>query len=430
MQAKLTTNRIERLETTDKQYFVWDDKFTGLGVRVSPGGSKTFIYQSRIGGTGTPKRITIGKYPKISLQDAIDRASELSKQMVAGIDPSRQKAENIAKNAEFIQQTTRNSITLGDAYTDYITTHKADWSDNYYKDHLASVRPHLNQSKYAPQPIGNIWSTPLVQLTPDFVESWIAKENATRATTMAKNFRMFKAFCNWTSETAKYADLIPSATYQSKKINKRIAKVKSHKLALQRQQLKPFFEAVSEINDIQRACIIAMLLNGSRPNEMLTLTWANVDFNWKTITIIDKVDQWERVIPLTPYVEYLLKNLPRINDFIFASTKSESGHIWGMSDLYDKALAKHGLPMLSPKSMRKSFSNLSEWVGVSRQIVNQIMGHRPKDIDEKHYKDRPIDLLRHWHVVIERFILAEGGIDWSLVYPDLTYDEIYSHVIS
>lgn len=98
------------------------------------------------------------------------------------------KAENIAKNAEFIQQTTRNSITLGDAYTDYITTHKADWSDNYYKDHLVSVRPHLNQSKYAPQPIGNIWSTPLVQLTPDFVESWIAKENATRATTMAKTF--------------------------------------------------------------------------------------------------------------------------------------------------------------------------------------------------------------------------------------------------
>lgn len=162
-----------------------------------------------------------------------------------------------------------------------------------------------------------------------------------------------------------------------------------------------------------------MLLNGSRPTEILSLKWENVDFEWKTITIIDKVDQWERTIPLTPYTEYLLRQMPKSNDYIFTIKCSEE--YIRISDTYRKAVANAGLPPLPPKAMRKSFSNLSEWVSVPYGIVKQIMGHRPTATDEKHYKDRPIDLLRHWHILIEQFILYEAGVDLGVVYPD--FDE-------
>jgi intergrase/recombinase len=43
-------------------------------------------------------------------------------------------------------------------------------------------------------------------------------------------------------------------------------------------------------------------------------------------------------------------------------------------------------------------------------IVAQIQGHKPSAIAEKHYRVRPIDLLRQWHTRIEAWILSEAGL--------------------
>jgi hypothetical protein len=39
------------------------------------------------------------------------------------------------------------------------------------------------------------------------------------------------------------------------------------------------------------------------------------------------------------------------------------------------------------------------------------MGHKPSAIAEKHYRRRPLDLLRMWHTKIEAWILNEAGIE-------------------
>ena len=39
------------------------------------------------------------------------------------------------------------------------------------------------------------------------------------------------------------------------------------------------------------------------------------------------------------------------------------------------------------------------------------MGHKPSALAEKHYRRRPLDLLRMWHERIEAWILAEAGIE-------------------
>lgn len=415
MEAKLTTAKIEKLAPGDKQYFVWDTRFKGLGLRISPGGSKAFIYQGRVGGAGTPKRITLGKFPIMSLQDAIDAASDVSKQLASGIDPSRTKADNLAKNKAFARDQVRKQLTFGDLFTHYINTHKSEWSKTYLNDHYAAARPYLTDKPYMAQPIGNIWNVSLAELTPDFVETWVRAENETRATTMAKNFRMFKACANWAEDTDKYAGLIPHKTYNSRKVNKSVQSVRAHKGALQKQQLKTWFNVVDQIDDVQRAALICMLMNGSRPGEMLQLKWTDIDFEWDTIKIIDKVDQWERVIPLTPYTKQTIKSLPRVNGFVFGSKVRQEGYI-EITKKYRALLIENGLPSLPPKAMRKSFRTLSEWVDVPRGVVNQVMGHRPSAIDEKHYVDRPIDLLRMWHGRIEQFILKEAGINTDHLY--------------
>ena len=44
-------------------------------------------------------------------------------------------------------------------------------------------------------------------------------------------------------------------------------------------------------------------------------------------------------------------------------------------------------------------------------VVAQIMGHKPSATAEKHYRVRPLDLLRMWHTKIEAWILEQAGIE-------------------
>ena len=57
----------------------------------------------------------------------------------------------------------------------------------------------------------------------------------------------------------------------------------------------------------------ALLLTGARREEVAALKWADVDFQWRKLTIADKVDA-TRTIPLTPYLAQLLATLPRSNE--------------------------------------------------------------------------------------------------------------------
>jgi hypothetical protein len=47
------------------------------------------------------------------------------------------------------------------------------------------------------------------------------------------------------------------------------------------------------------------------------------------------------------------------------------------------------------------------------------MGHKPSATVEKHYKVRPLDLLRMWHTKIEEWFLEQAGIRLEQVQPSL-----------
>jgi len=48
-------------------------------------------------------------------------------------------------------------------------------------------------------------------------------------------------------------------------------------------------------------------------------------------------------------------------------------------------------------------------------VVAQIQGHKPSAIAEKHYRRRPLDLLRMWHDRIEAWMLAQAGIEFQSI---------------
>jgi hypothetical protein len=63
--------------------------------------------------------------------------------------------------------------------------------------------------------------------------------------------------------------------------------------------------------------------------------------------------------------------------------------------------------------LRRSFGTLCEWIEMPSGISAQIMGHKPSALAEKHYRRRPIDLLRKWHDQVEMWMLDQAGIPFS-----------------
>src|SRR5262245_20816062 len=69
MSAKLSPKLVEYLKAPGpKRLDVWDTVLQCFGVRVSPGGRKSWFVIVRIG--GCQKRVTIGTYPALSLAEA------------------------------------------------------------------------------------------------------------------------------------------------------------------------------------------------------------------------------------------------------------------------------------------------------------------------------------------------------------------------
>ena len=103
--------------------------------------------------------------------------------------------------------------------------------------------------------------------------------------------------------------------------------------------------------------------------------------------------------------------------WVFPSSASESGHIEEPRYAHGTAIEQAGLPHVTLQGLRRSFGTLAEWLEVPAGVVAQIQGHKPSALAEKHYRRRPLDLLRQWHTRIEAWMLEQAGIEFDSTQP-------------
>ena len=137
----------------------------------------------------------------------------------------------------------------------------------------------------------------------------------------------------------------------------------------------------------------------------------DINFRWKGMSLGDKIEG-TRQVPLTAYVESLIAALPRRNEWVFSSPASKSGRMVEPSIAHRQACAAAGLE-LTLHGLRRSFGTLSEWLEIPAGVVAQIQGHKPSATAEKHYRVRPLDLLRVHHQRIEAWMLEQAGIEFK-----------------
>jgi len=411
--VRLTSGRIDKLVCPSEktQAFLFDSEIQGLAVRVTSAGNKAFIFESKL--NRKTIRLTIGSVQTWHIDAAYKEARRLKSLCDIGTDPRFAKAEKLEANEKKHQEAQRQIMTLGDIWPRYLEAQKNGWSERHYRDHVnlaqsgGALRTRSKVKLTIAAPLAALMSDRLTDLSSDRLETWLKLETLTRPTSAALAFRLLRACLNWCNEQEDLADLIPAHAHQAKKVRAVLPKKKSKDGCLQKEQLPTWFESVKTLsNNVIASYLQILLLTGARREELATLRWDDVDFRWKRLLLKDKIEG-ERVIPLTPYVASLLEGLPRINMWVFSSKRSASGRITEPRKAHNRALKAAELPHLSIHDLRRSFGTLAEWVECPVGISAQIMGHKPSAIAEKHYRRRPLDLLRVWHIKIEDWMLKE-----------------------
>jgi integrase len=417
---RLTPDRIRRLTLPagTSQAFLWDTDAPRLAVRVTAG-AKSFVFESKL--HRQTVRVTIGDTRAWTLSAARDEARRLQTMIDQGTDPRQEKRERIAEGAAKAAEAKRIATPAMEAWQAYLAARAARWGERTLLDHqkLADAggtprtrgRRPGEGDKTLPGSLHPLLSLPLEQIDDDRVRVWLKNEADRRPTHAALAFRYLRAFLNWCSDRPEYRDQVRPDACITRMARDELPKRSAKGDCLQREQLPAWFASVRQIGSpVIAAYLQTALLTGARREEVAGIRWEDVDFTWRSLTIKDKVDG-ERTIPLTPYVASLLAGLPRRNQWVFSSPTAASGRLQEPRIMHNKALTTAGLPALSIHGLRRSFGTLAEWVECPAGVSAQIMGHKPSATAEKHYRVRPLDLLRTWHTRIEGWILDQAGIE-------------------
>lgn len=437
------------------QAFLWDSTAPGLGLRTTPGGAPAYIFQGRY--QDKTIRLTIGSPTAWSIPEAQAKARESQRLIDEGKDPRGLKREALAQAEELRQQARAQAeaakqaaLTVGEVWATYLEERRPYWGEAHYRSHLEKADPGGRPSKRRgmtdkltkPGPLATLMPLALKDLDSATVEAWAAKEGKERPSSARLSWRLLTVFLNWCAEQPQFADLLPQRNpAKTKRVRESLGKQGVKDDVLTREQLPAWFAAVRQIpNPVIAAALQVMLLTGARPGEVLDLQWQDVNTQWKGLTIRDKVEG-ERVIPLTPYVAQLLAALPRRNQWVFSSTRllaqdeantrrrerkaasrgkaaplgdvletSASGRITKPNTPHARACAVAGIEGLTLHGLRRSFASLTEWLEIPAGVVAQIQGHKPSATAEKHYKRRPLDLLRLHHERIEAWVLEQAQV--------------------
>ncbi len=438
----LTVARVENLacEPGKTQSIYWDSKSPGLGLRVTAAGARAYIFESRL--FSKTIRLTIGDVRSWELGKARTEAARLKTLIDGGVDPREHRAEQQAAHEARRAAVQRQSVTFGEAWDVYVEARRPFWSPRHHQDHLKNAEVGGQPKKRGrgltePGPLAALRPVRLSDLTGERIAEWMVLEGKARPTMAALSYRQLRAFIRWMADHKDYQDLTPPEAYKARDIKDALPRVKAKEGdVLQREQLSAWFAAVRDIeNPVQSIYLQSLLLTGARREEMAAVSWDDVDLRWRSLTLNDKVEgTGGRTIPLPPYLASQFEKLQRLNNappskrqlnrlaavgqkwtpspWVFASPTAAEGKLAEPRSAHVKALKKAGLPHLSIHGLRRSFGTLSEWVEVPVGVVAQIQGHKPSAIAEKHYRRRPLDLLRKWHDQIEAWILQEAGIEF------------------
>ena len=393
MALKLDEKTIQNLPFTQKgQKYYFDTKQTGFGLCVGQKTKTFFIQRYR---NNKPIRVKIGKHGDINCTVAREKAHEYAVEIQKGVNPNSLKRE----------QRQQNHVTIQHLYDQYAQSLKAQGKHSSYEEYPKVLQRHLsdwlNKSAY------NITREMIVQRHQNI--STTAGPSIANRTCVILSGIYQHAISDKTPIENPVKVLSDRKLWN--KSNQRTAYLKP-------KQFEPWLAAATLVlNETIRLFILFTLLNGLRKSEGLSLRWDTVDFDHQTFTISHTKNGKPHTLPMTQYTKLILEHLYqyRINDWVFPSTKSLTGHLVEPRRAVDHIKSQTHLD-ITLHDLRRSFTSVANNLGLSPYTIKHIINlstandvtaiYIPEDVESYREPLRQIQhqILIHANTDINQFL--------------------------
>ena len=389
----LTDTALKALKPQDKPYTVADER--GLYVEVFPTGGIVWRYRYRI--AGQREKLTLGKYPALTLKNARIKRDEAAQ--AAAMDKSPAKQKQLAK------------LAAADATT------VADFGERFFREIVAKDRQDttIPRRYFDKAIVPAIGAKPVRDVTTEEVRAIIWKKKDEGFDAAAGNIRgLLKRLFDY-AMTAGLVSVNPVLALPMRHIHK----AKSRERALTPDEIRKFLIAAFESN-IRRQFKIGLhliLLTMVRKSELLLARWAHVDFEqakWHIPAEHSKTGK-PHIVFLPRQTLAFFKELQVLaggSELVMpgrGSLTKPFAHN-AINNALKVALAGQDIPAFTIHDLRRTASTLLHENGWSSDVVEKALNHTIGGVrgvyNRAEYEPQRREMLQFWADYIEQLMTA------------------------
>lgn len=336
-----------KLPDKNKRHYFYDTKIKGLELMVTDQGTKSFKVYRKF--NGKPVRVTLGKYPEMTIENARNEAQRVIADMISGKNPNEEK-KNI-----------RSETTFGEMFKIFMERHSKITKKSWIADEQ-DVPRFLSQ--WFKKKLSTI-SKQEIQLIHERVRVENGLYQANRL------LERIKAIYNKAIEWGW------SGTNPASSIKK--FKEKSRDRFLHPDELPRFFESLeAEPNFTIKDYIYVSLFTGARKSNVLSMKWEDINFE-RCEWLIPETKNGESLrVHLTEKVTDILKNRLRLSPnskWVFESI-GKTGHLVEPKSGWKRILQRAGIKDLRLHDLRRTLGSWQAATGANSYIIGRSLGHK------------------------------------------------------
>ncbi|HRD83637.1 MAG TPA: tyrosine-type recombinase/integrase [Rubrivivax sp.] len=392
----LTDRALRALKPKDKPYTVADDR--GLYVEIFPTGGIVWRYRYRI--AGQREKLTLGKYPALTLKNARIKRDEAAQ--AAAMDKSPAQQKQLAK------------LAAADATT------VAEFGERFFREIVAKDRQDttIPRRYFDKAIVPAIGSKPVRDVTTEDVRAIIWKKKDEGFDAAAGNIRgVLKRLFDY-AMTAGLVSVNPVLALPMRHVHKS----KSRERALTPDEIRRFLKAAFESN-IRRQFKIGLhliLLTMVRKSELLLARWAHVDFEqaeWHIPAEHSKTGK-PHIVFLSSQSVSLFKELQALaggSELVMpgrGSLTKPFAHN-AINSALKVALVGQDIPAFTIHDLRRTASTLLHENGWASDVVEKALNHTIGGVrgvyNRAEYEPRRREMLQFWADYIDQLV-ASGRV--------------------
>lgn len=394
---------------TGKRATFHDTKATGLQLRITSTGVKTFSLYRRAKG-GSPERITLGRYPDMTIEQVRKQAAQYNLVIESGASPAQ--AKRTAK------QKSEGELTLRQAFDRYVSDYLIpngkrtvkDLQDNFAR-YLGEVPEGIKKThgreRTKPACAVNWERRKLSSIGAAEVRGLMIalKEGIGGPHTANRTLELLRAIYNKVIAWKLYTGDNPCQGMEK-------FKMQTRERFLTGEELPRFFVALgqSENKDF-RDFVLLSLTTGARKANVLAMKWGNIDFDSQIWTVPGESSKNgdPLTIPLTSVtLEVLEERKGAKSEWVFPAPRSASGHMENPKKHWAALLKAADLENLRIHDLRRSLGSWAAMSGASLTIIGRALGHKSVDATQI-YARLQVDPVRAAMELATSQMLGRGG---------------------